>query len=287
MRTLLAVDGSDQSYEAARALAHFAHAEQLIVLHALHVPEPSYPMMMPEVARDIYSNIERGMREDGERLLDRMNSILPPHVGPVTKRMEVGAPAEMILAVAEEVRADLIVLGARGMGPVGELVFGSVSHRILTHGQCARLVVQGPMRQLKRALIAVQGPDDAEAAVKFLSLKPFREPVELTVLTVVPFAQGIWPTTSSPTDMQQKQVIESAQKFIDGVVAQIVTLGYKAAGATTLGVPAQAILGWADETKPDLLLIGSRARKAASRFLLGSVSHAVLHKTKWPVVIYR
>ena len=38
MRTLLAVDGSDQSYEAARALAHFSPAARLIVLPAVDAP---------------------------------------------------------------------------------------------------------------------------------------------------------------------------------------------------------------------------------------------------------
>ncbi len=47
MRILLAVDGSDNSYEALRILTHLARAEQLILLHALDVPQPTYPMMMP------------------------------------------------------------------------------------------------------------------------------------------------------------------------------------------------------------------------------------------------
>jgi len=287
MRTLLAVDGSDQSYEAARALGHLAHAEQVIVLHALDVPQPAYPMMMPEVARDIYATVERGMREDGERLLARVKSILPPNVGPVATRMEVGTPADAILTVAEQERTDLIVLGARGLGPIGEMVFGSVSHRVLTHGHCPTLVVNGPMRALRQALLSIQGPDDAAAATRFLAKKPFRESIELTVLTVIPFAQSLWPAGVSPSEAQQKQIIESAQRFVDNAVVTIANLGYRVSGATTLGAPSAAILGWAKETKPDLLLMGSRGRKAATRFLLGSVSHAVLHKTAWPVLIFR
>jgi nucleotide-binding universal stress UspA family protein len=287
MKTLLAVDGSDQSYEAARALGHLARADQVIVVHALDVPQPAYPMMMPEVARDIYTTIERGMREDSERLLARVKSILPPNVGPVATRMEVGTPADAILTVAEQERADLIVLGARGLGPIGEMVFGSVSHRVLSHGHCPTLVVNGPMRALRQALLTIQGPDDAAAATRFLAKKPFRESIELTVLTVIPFAQSLWPAGVSPSEAHQKQIIESAQRFVDNAVESIAKQGYRVSGATTLGAPSAAILGWAKETKPDLLLMGSRGRKAATRFLLGSVSHAVLHKTAWPVLIIR
>ena len=85
MKTILAVDGSDNSYEAVHALKYFARSEQLTLLHALDVPRPAYPMMMPEVARDIYATVERGMREKGERLLARVTALLPPRTGPVTK----------------------------------------------------------------------------------------------------------------------------------------------------------------------------------------------------------
>jgi len=40
MNTLLAVDGSDNSYEAVHALKCVARAEQLTLLHALDVPRP-------------------------------------------------------------------------------------------------------------------------------------------------------------------------------------------------------------------------------------------------------
>ena len=50
MKTILAVDGSDNAYEAVHALKYLARAEQLTLLHALNVPAPAYPMMVPDVA---------------------------------------------------------------------------------------------------------------------------------------------------------------------------------------------------------------------------------------------
>ncbi len=77
MKTLLAIDGSDHAYEAVRALKYFAKADRLFVLHALNVPRPAYPMMVPEVTEQLYRELESGMREEGERLLDRILSLLP------------------------------------------------------------------------------------------------------------------------------------------------------------------------------------------------------------------
>ena len=105
MNILLAVDGSDHSYEAARALQFFARAKTLTIIHVLDVPKPAYPMMMPEVARELYIDLERAMAEEGERLLDRIRSLLPMNSGPVTKQLAVGSPADMIVKAVESALA--------------------------------------------------------------------------------------------------------------------------------------------------------------------------------------
>jgi nucleotide-binding universal stress UspA family protein len=93
MNTLLAVDGSDNAYEAVHALKYLARSEQLTLLHALNVPRPAYPLMLPEMAEEIVS-------------------------------------------MAEEQNIDLIVMGARGLGPVKERLLGSVSHAVLHKTPC-------------------------------------------------------------------------------------------------------------------------------------------------------
>ena len=198
MKTLLAVDGSDNSYEAVHALKYFARAEQLTLLHALDVPRPAYPMMGPEVAEELYKTLEQSMREDGERLLDRIQSLLPMHAGPSTKHLRIGSPAEVIVSMAEEQKTDLIVMGARGLGPVKERLLGSVSHRILTLAPCATLIVNGPFKAMKQILLPLEGQSDAEAAVRFLQLKPFHGAVELTLMMVLPWTEPPWPSGAQP-----------------------------------------------------------------------------------------
>src|SRR5690242_6224777 len=100
MRTLLAVDGSDNANEAVRLLQYLS-TDHVIVLHAVNVPRPAYPMMVPEVAAELYHDLERSMCADAERLLHRTVSLLPYHTGPVTEVIQVGSPAEVILSTAE------------------------------------------------------------------------------------------------------------------------------------------------------------------------------------------
>jgi nucleotide-binding universal stress UspA family protein len=286
MKTILAVDGSDNSYEAVHILKYFARAEQLTLLHVLDVPRPAYPMMMPEAAEEIYKTLEQSMREDGERLLDRIQSLLPMHAGPSTKQLRIGSPAEVIVSMAEEQKADLIVIGARGLGPVKERLFGSVSHRILTLAPCATLIVNGPVKAMTQILLPLQGPSDAEDAIRFLRLLPFHDQVKITLLTVLPETAPPWPNDAAAA-AASAEIMEKQTDFIDGVAERLRAIGYQAKGVAVLGTPPTLILQQATTLRSDLILMGTRGRQGIARFVLGSVSHAVLHKAPCPVLAFR
>jgi nucleotide-binding universal stress UspA family protein len=285
MKTVLAVDGSNHSYEAVHALKYFARAEQLTLLHALDVPRPAYPMMAPEVAEKLYMTLEQCMREDGERMLGRVQSLLPMHAGPSTKHLRIGSPAEVIVSTAEEQKADLIVMGARGLGPFEERWLGSVSHRILTLAPCATLIVNGPVKPMKQILLALQGLSDAEAAIRFLQLKPFYDAVEVTLLTVLPSTQPPWPGDAAVEKLEE-QAVRSARDYIDGVAERLRAIGYQARGIAVLGTPSAMILQEATTLRSDLILMGTRGRQGITRFVLGSASHAVLHQMPCPVLVF-
>ena len=274
MKTLLAVDGSDNSYEAVHALKYFARAEQLTLLHALDVPRKA---------------LEQSMREDGERLLNRVQSLLPMHAGPTTKQLRIGSPADVIVSMAEEQKADLIVMGARGLGPVKERLFGSVSHRILTLAPCATLIVNGPVKSMKQILLPLQGLSDAEAAIRFLQLKPFHDPMEITLLTVLPETQPSQPgavAAAASAASASTEKLEEEADYIDGVAERLRAIGYQAHGVALLGTPSAMILQQATTLRSDLILMGTRGRQGITRFVLGSVSHAVLHQMPCPVLAF-
>lgn len=286
MRILLAVDGSEHAYDAVRALAHLARADELTVIHALEVPQPAYPRITPEVAADIYATVEREMRKEGERVLDQMTSMLPLDVGPVTKRLETGKPVDMILSIAQERQVDLIVMGTRGVGTIKELVLGSVSHRVLSQAHCPVLVVKQPLREVRQILLPVQGQDDAQAALAFAAMKPFRNPADVTVLTAVSFAPPPWPADAGVAEAIRSDVMESARYFVEDVASKLRPDRYRTRAIAHLGTPASVILKEAAALRPDLILMGSRGRHGLTRFVLGSVSHAVLHEAGCPLLMF-
>ncbi len=286
MRILLAVDGSDQSYQATRALEHLAPPDQLIVLHALDVPQQTYPFVTPELPHDMYAMVEQGMRDDGERLLKRVVSLLPPNLRSVSTRLEIGKATELILSLAAEERPDLILMGSRGVGLVRELTLGSVSYRIASHAPCPTLVVRRPLRAVRSIVVAVEHPEDADAAMRFLSQIPFAEPCEATVLIVLPLIGPGWPVGSTIPDSYRKEMLAQARNFAEEAASRLNAIHYRASGVAVTGAPAIEILEQASKSDADLILVGSRRRRV-SRFVLGSVSHAVLHRAACPVLVFR
>ena len=287
MRILLAIDGSEESYQATKTLSQLSHPEQTIVLHVMDVPKPAYPMMMPEVAQELYTTTERPMREEGERLLHRAALSLPMPAGQVSRRLEVGKPADLILSVAREQKVDLMVLGARGLGPIQERLFGSVSHRVLNEAPCPILVVNRAITPLRDLLLCLEGPHDAEAMLRFLSTKPFRGSPEITVLTIVPFGRPAWPADERAAEIIQGHLLLSANDFVEGVAGKLSAAGYSTTARAQLGIPSTSILDEVASRRPDLLVIGSHGRKGLTRVVLGSVSHAVLHRMPCPVLAIR
>ena len=286
MNLLVAVDGSDNSYEAVRALKYLRRADALTLLHVVDAPRPAYPMMMPEVAQELYAQLERSMKEDGDLLLTRVHSLLPPNSGPVTKRLEVGSPAEVIVTTAESLHADLILMGVRGLGPIKERLFGSVSHRVLSFASCAKLLLKGPLRDLKEVLLPLQGPYDAEAALRFLQQQPFREPVQLHLMTVLPPTRPPWPVDNAAAEKLEAQALQHARDFVDDVATKIRALGHATHSTSVLGSPATTIVQEAEKMGADLIMVGSRGRRGITRFVLGSVSHAILHQASCPVLVF-
>ncbi|HNP30382.1 MAG TPA: universal stress protein [Nitrospirales bacterium] len=287
MKYLLAVDGSDQSIDATRAFEALNPGESLMVLHVVNVPGIPYPSIGAGVAKDLSMAVDKAMRDEGERIIDQAVSLLPLHPGSIMKRLENGTPAEVILTIVKEKSIDLVVLGARGIGQFREQMFGSVSHRVMTHASCSSLIIKKPIRKIQEVLIPVESQEDGEAVVRFLKKKPFREPISATVLHVIPFSEPVWPVGAMISPEFRKEMIAYGEKFTNGISGELTRMGHKAQGIVIVGAPSHTIIEEATKNATDLIMMRTHSRSGVSRFLLGSVSHSVVHHTESSILFVR
>ena len=287
MKYLLAVDGSDQSLDATRAFEVLTPAESIKILHVVNVPGVPYPAMGANVAKDLAVTVERAMKEEGERVLDQAESLLPLHSGSVVKQLEMGTPAESILKAAQDDSVDLVVMGARGLGRIREQIFGSVSHRVMTHAHCSTFLVKQPVRSIKNLLVPIDGQEDADAVLTFFKKNPFREACSITVLHVIPMVDPVWPVGAMIPPNFRKEMRNYAEKFTQVLCVELERLGHQAKGLAIEGAPSVTIVEEIRKTKPDLLVMRPQSQSGVSRFFLGSVSHSVIHNTDCSLLLVR
>jgi nucleotide-binding universal stress UspA family protein len=143
-RIVVGTDGSDTAAEAVRQavdLAKLAGATLSIV----SAYEPISKRRVEGEKLDAPSDVqyEIGPREDVNLVLDAAAaSARKEGVEEVQTHPVEGDPAEAILNVAEETKADLIVVGNKGMTGARRFLLGSVPNNVSHHAPCSVIIVR-------------------------------------------------------------------------------------------------------------------------------------------------
>ena len=138
-KILLATDGNEDSTRAALAAADLSMLTGAR-LHVVHVWTGAPPPAYPGRALDDYSRL--AAEEAGEILRRHAWYARVDGAEVAGEHLRAGKPAEEITALAEELDADLVVLGSRGAGWLKRLVTGSVSEGVVRGAPCPVLVVR-------------------------------------------------------------------------------------------------------------------------------------------------
>jgi nucleotide-binding universal stress UspA family protein len=146
-RILLATDGSEQAELAvlrAVELADATHSE----LHVVHVGVVPIFLQSYPGTLGYYGKLYEQIEEESKELLRKQSLRVKAAGGTVAgSHLRMGQVALEIVALAEELGADLIVMGCRGLGGVRRALMGSVSDSVVRHAHCPVLVVRQEKEQ--------------------------------------------------------------------------------------------------------------------------------------------
>lgn len=147
-KLLVAVDGSGHSLKAVEYAATMAAACNAKIF-ILTVLKPSQTPKVSEGLRN-YAKLEHIESADAEAM-KLLSSELLAHaadiarekgVSDIVKLVETGPVARTIVDIARRKKADIIVVGSRGLGNIEATLRGGVSHRVELLARCPVLTVK-------------------------------------------------------------------------------------------------------------------------------------------------
>jgi nucleotide-binding universal stress UspA family protein len=287
-RIILPTDGSEPARWAAefvcRTLRVPAAGCDVTVVHVdTPFPVRARSVLGREVVQELHERASSKTVESARRLLDRQRVA---HEAVFL----VGNSGEQVAGFARERRADLLVMGARGLGAFRAFVLGSTSQRVLAGCPVPAIVIRKPpaRRVVRKVLIATDGSDSSARAVRaFLKLRRLfhPEPRVTLVHAVMPISPRV--AVGLKLGPRDRYYASLARTATAGALALLRRQRLRCEEVMLLGDPGRAIADHATRGRFDLVVMGSHGRGAAKALVLGSVAQRVLARCTVPALVVR
>jgi nucleotide-binding universal stress UspA family protein len=264
---LLATDGSEFSAGAVRAAIALARASggKLTAMTMVH-GNAEYDALAPRLvakalveARDTLERIEAEAKSAGVECASLMRQGEDPH--------------REIVVAAEELRADVVVMGRRGRRGLARLMVGDATAKVVGKARCSVLVVP---RQAglgtRRMLLASDGSRDADAAAVTAAglARLLRLPMSVVSVKV-----------SSHSESRRAEADAIVGRLLDFLGRE----GIEADGRVREGEVVDAVAAAAQDAGADLIVIGGYGRTGWGRALLGSNGERIIGKAECAVLV--
>jgi nucleotide-binding universal stress UspA family protein len=305
MRVLIAYDGSACADDLLHDLTRAGLPEntEALVVTISEVWLPGVPEEEVEEAaerpievRNLRGRAAHELHEAHEIAMqgvERLHALLPSWT--VNARAHADAAAWGILAVADEWKPDLIVVGSQGRSAIKRVLLGSVSLKILSEAtssvriaRCIHPVENAPLR----IVVGIDGSPDARAAVEEVARRhwPAQSAVQVVAL-LEPMRPAMIPPIGSHVPVigkeARRQTKERFEKVLDEAVLILREAGLNASAEIGEGQPDKVLLEIAGEWGADAIFVGARGHRFMERILLGSVSSALATHAHCSVEVVR
>ena len=256
------------------------HGATLTLVHALAPPMPVADFAAPPL------HVDQELRDSAENRLDEALDKAPLDGVEAETALRDGTPSQAVLDLVEEVDADLLVVGTRGLTGFRHLLLGSTAERIVQRSPVPVLSVHPgdglPKHEPRTILVPTDFSLDAEAALdtaeKALSLVEAETRVILLHVFHVPAeyrsygpAGSFFEFTEELSKTLRERMDELARPFRD----------------QGLSVETLVVVRKAEEHAVDLIAMGTHGRSGLAHLLLGSTAERVVQHADCPVLTVR
>ena len=147
----------------------------------------------------------------------------------------------------------------------------------------------------KKILVPLDGSKLAECALPHVEmLAKGCDTEEVILISVTERVKGYRMFEDPSQPLGQRRIPEAsgkkekqAQRYLDRIAKEMEAKGIKVGKEVLLWKPAEAIIGYAEQSKCDLIVMASHGRSGPSRLAYGSVADKVLRGSRVPVLVVR
>lgn len=292
-RVLFPTDFSEASSAALPLAAQWAqafgaelHVLHVKVLHDLHSGDPTEEPAFPGFAQYLEA-INQRTGELMDRLLETGGEgCLEIHRA---TRRGTAAPPE-ILAYADEIEADLVVMATHGRRGLRRLFLGSVAEEVVRHSNRPVLTVRGevptPTTERGSILVPLDFSGVSDRALGFAARISSWTGATIHLLHIAELGHppAIYDVVTEVPDQALDEVERECRERMTALLERAGIDSDHAEVHVMDGSPSSRILEWVDEYHPDLLIQGSQGRTGTARFLIGSVAERVVNQAACPVL---
>lgn len=264
--------------------------EMLLSLRDLPSIQGSSTTVLHVVPSQVTKDAMESKMVEGDDILAKAVETLQSDRNPVTTLKRQGEPKDTVCQVADEVEADLIIMGSRGLKRLESILENSVSQYVFQLANRPMLLVRDDIyvKKIKRVMVAIDKSSASKLSLELaLFLLRSAKNVELILARVNPdLDPKLLPLSKAETE--ENPVISAALPLVKrmGVPYRCIVTG---------GKPGRTICQLVDEYNADLLVLGSPDRRPSvakalpdlDRLLGTSLSDYVRVNANCPVLLAR
>ena len=228
--------------------------------------------------------------ENGGKILANAIQALNLDPSQVSSILREGDPKDVVCQVADEIDADLIIMGSRGLKRLQSILSNSVSQYVFQLSSRPMLLVKDDIyvKKIKRIMVAIDNSDSAKNCLK----------LALFLLRDIQGGQLILANISTDLGGKKSEITEvnsDKNPVLAAALAEAEKQGIQSRAYISSGKPSEEICRLADELNVDLLLLGSPDRRPSiaksfvdiDRLIGSSLSDYVRVNATCPVLLAR